>query len=268
MKRLSDIIGSLFGLLLLSPVMIGMAILIKATSSGPALFSQMRVGRHGRLFRVYKFRSMVSNAEQLGTSVTTAVDRRITPIGRLLRRSKLDELPQLWNVLTGEMSLIGPRPDVPEIVEAYSGEMRRILDIRPGITSIATLYLRDEESLLATSDDPDRIYNLVLVPFKVALAMEHVERDSFFFDTQVLMQTVWALTIGRFFPDPNRELVEIVQRDILDFHAEDPESEPGRAAHNWKRYRQLIRRSLEHLGRKDRPHGRATFVHHSSTENP
>jgi lipopolysaccharide/colanic/teichoic acid biosynthesis glycosyltransferase len=143
---------------------------------------------------------MVDRAESLGTSVTAGNDSRITPIGRILRRKKLDELPQLINVFKGDMSLVGPRPDVPEIVEKYSSEMRRIFSIRPGITSVATLHLRDEEEILAKVKNPDTFYEEVLVPLKVRMAMEHVEKDSLWFDMKILLQTVWMLTLGRFRP--------------------------------------------------------------------
>ena len=140
-KRLFDIVASGTGLLLMGPLMLAVAVIIKLSSPGPALYAQVRVGHHGRPFRIYKFRSMVVNADRLGSSVTTGKDRRITPVGKLLRRTKFDELPQLWNVLRGDMSMVGPRPDVPEIVDTYTPELRRILEVRPGITSVATCLL-------------------------------------------------------------------------------------------------------------------------------
>jgi len=143
---------------------------------------------------------MVDGAEVMGTSVTAGNDPRITPIGRALRRTKLDELLQLLNVLKGDMSLVGPRPDVPEIVENYTNEMKRIFEIRPGITSVATLHLRDEEGILERMKDPDKFYEDVLVPLKVKLAMEHVDKNSFWFDMKILVQTVWILTLGRMWP--------------------------------------------------------------------
>ena len=174
--------------------------MIKATSRGPVFFRQERVGWKEKIFRVYKFRTMVENAEEMGTSVTTQNDPRITSVGRVLRRTKLDELPQLINVVRGDMSLVGPRPDVPEIVRNYTPEMRRIFQIRPGITSLATLHLRGEEGILAKVNDPDKFYEEVLVPLKVKLAMEHVDRDSFAFDLKILCQTIWMLTLGRWRP--------------------------------------------------------------------
>ena len=193
------------------------AFLIRATSNGPIFFRQDRVGLHQKIFRVYKFRTMVEGADEIGTSITTGKDPRITPIGRLLRKTKLDELPQLWNVLKGDMSLVGPRPDVPEIVEKYTPEMRRIFQIRPGITSLATLHLRDEETILARVHNPDRFYEDVLVPLKVKLAMEHLDRNSFTFDLKILSQTIWMLTFGKWWPIKEHpavaELREKIERD-------------------------------------------------------
>ena len=192
-KRFFDVLCSLLGILVLAPLMLAVALIIKLTSQGSVLYTQARVGLHEKIFRVYKFRTMVDRAELMGTSVTTGMDPRITPIGRFLRKTKLDELPQLFNVLKGDMSFVGPRPDVPEITAKYTPEMRRIFAIRPGITSVATLHFRQEEVILSTVPDPDRFYDKVVVPLKVELAMEHVRRRSFWFDLSILLQTVWAL---------------------------------------------------------------------------
>lgn len=176
--RTLDFIISLIGILLLSPFFIIMIVLVKISSHGPIIYSQERVGYIGRIFHLYKFRSMVNNAEQIGSSVTTGKDPRITKIGKLLRKTKLDELPQLWNVVKGDMSFVGPRPDVPEIVDNYNGEMRKILRVRPGITSNATLHLRNEEDLLSLAKDPDKANEKIFISAKVTLALEHVERKS------------------------------------------------------------------------------------------
>jgi lipopolysaccharide/colanic/teichoic acid biosynthesis glycosyltransferase len=143
---------------------------------------------------------MVNHAEQIGTSVTTSNDPRITPLGKILRRTKLDELPQLINVFKGDMRLVGPRPEVLEIVRNYSTEMRRIFRIRPGITSVATVHLRDEEEILAKVPEPDRFYEEVLVPLKVKMALEHVDRNSIAFDLKILCQTIWMVTLGKWWP--------------------------------------------------------------------
>lgn len=194
MKRLFDFILSLAGLLLFAPLMAVIAAAVKCTSPGPVLYKQKRVGRREAIFYVYKFRSMVNRADKLGTSVTTGVDPRITPVGRILRKTKFDELPQLLNILKGEMSFVGPRPDVPEIIAGYTPEMRKIFAVLPGITSVATLHFRNEEEILARAAEPDRFYEEAVVPLKVELAMEHVRKNSFLFDFSILFQTFWALT--------------------------------------------------------------------------
>lgn len=201
MKRLFDLIAALTGLAFVFPWMAIIALLIKLTSPGPVFFSQVRVGLREKHFRVLKFRTMVNKAETMGSSVTTGRDPRITKIGWLLRKTKLDELPQLINVLMGDMSFVGPRPDVPEITAKYTREMKKIFQVRPGITSVATLHFRHEEDMLSKVADPDRFYDEVVVPLKVELAMEHVRRNSFWFDMKILFQTVWVLTpFGKIWP--------------------------------------------------------------------
>ncbi len=157
---------------------------------------------------------MVDKAEKIGTSVTTDKDPRITRIGRILRKTKLDELPQLLNVLKGDMSFVGPRPDVPKIVNSYNGKMKRILEIRPGITSNATLHLRNEEDLLSLAKEHDRAYEEIFVPAKVTLAMEHVERKSFSFDFGILLKTIWTLTGGRIWSIKEHPIVSEIKQDI------------------------------------------------------
>ncbi len=194
MKRLFDIIFSLLGIVFFAPLMVLIALAIWLTSKGPVVYRQRRTGLREKPFYLYKFRTMVDRAETMGTSVTTDVDRRVTPAGRILRKAKLDELPQLFNVLAGDMSFVGPRPDVPEITGRYTDGMKRIFAVRPGITSVATLHFRREEEILAKVDNPDRFYEEAVVPLKVELAMEHVRRNSFLFDLKILGLTVWALT--------------------------------------------------------------------------
>jgi len=189
------------------PIFIVVALQIKRHSPGPVFFRQYRAGLDGKLFRIYKFRTMIIDADKLGTSVTTSHDARITPIGKILRKTKLDELPQLLNVLKGDMSLVGPRPDVTDIVNTYTYEMKRIFSVKPGITSLATLHLVDEEKLLAQVPDPDAFYEEVLVPMKVKLAMEHVDQDSFRFDLKILLQTLWMITLGRWWPIPEHKSI-------------------------------------------------------------
>jgi lipopolysaccharide/colanic/teichoic acid biosynthesis glycosyltransferase len=210
MKRLFDITCSLFGLTIFAPLMVVIAALIKLTSRGSILYSQKRVGLQEKIFCVYKFRTMVDKADKMGTSVTTGTDPRVTPVGRFLRKTKLDELPQLFNVLKGDMSFVGPRPDVPEITAKYTPEMRKIFTVRPGITSVATLHFRHEEEILARVAEPDRFYEEVVVPLKVELAMEHVNKNSFWFDLSILCQTVWTLLpFGKVWPV--RELPAVKQ---------------------------------------------------------
>ena len=189
-KRLFDFIAALAGLVVLSPLMLVLAVLVRATSPGPALFIQERVGRHGRVFRCAKFRTMGTGAQAQGT-VTTAADARVTPLGRWLRRWKLDELPQLWNVLAGRMSFVGPRPDVPGYADRLQGDDRRILELRPGITGLATLLFRDEERLLALAKNPQAFNDAVVYPEKVRLNREYLETGSFWRDLGYVFATVW-----------------------------------------------------------------------------
>jgi len=209
-KRVFDIVAVCLGLPILAPFMLIIAAVVKSSSKGPVLFLQERVGLNEKSFLLYKFRTMIDRAEKMGTSVTTSNDLRITPVGRKLRSIKLDELPQLINVIRGDMSLVGPRPDVPEIFEKYTPEMKRIFTILPGLTSAATLHLRDEECLLANVSDPDRFYEEVLVPLKVKLAMEHVDRRSFTFDLKIFCQTIWMMTLGKWLPiDEHPEVLKL-----------------------------------------------------------
>ena len=189
-KRLFDFTAALAGGIVLSPLMLVLAILVRATSPGPALFIQERVGRHGRGFRCAKFRTMCTGAQAQGT-VTTAADARVTPLGRWLRRWKLDELPQLWNVLAGRMSFVGPRPDVPGYADRLQGADRRILELRPGITGPATLLFRDEERLLALAKNPQAFNDAVVYPEKVRLNREYLEGGNFWRDLGYVFATVW-----------------------------------------------------------------------------
>ncbi|MCU0611715.1 MAG: sugar transferase [Candidatus Eisenbacteria bacterium] len=188
-KRAFDLAGALLGMLVLGLPALLVGLAVAASSRGPVLFTHNRVGRHGRLFRCVKFRTMRVGAEQLG-SVTTADDQRVTPLGRWLRRHKLDEIPQLWNVAKGDMSFVGPRPDVQGFADALQGADRVILSVRPGITGPATLRFRDEESLLARQPDPVRYNRDVVFPEKVRLNREYVERYSLRADLRYILLTV------------------------------------------------------------------------------
>lgn len=176
-----------------SPLFLITAVLVKTTSPGPVIYRHRRVGLNGLAFDVLKFRTMVRNADQTGLSVTTATDSRITPLGRWLRRGKLDELPQLWNVLRGEMSFVGPRPEVPRFVESYSPVQRKVLSVRPGITDPASIAYRHEEELLAGHDDLERYYREVVLPDKLNLNLAYIDRISLFYDISLLLRTTSAI---------------------------------------------------------------------------
>lgn len=189
LKNMFDRLAALGGLLLLWPVLLICAILIRCMMpGGPVIFKQKRVGRHGRLFTMYKFRSMTVNHS--GSSISVAGESRITPLGAKLRKYKLDELPELWNVLIGDMSFVGPRPDVPGYADALTGKDREILELRPGITGPASLKYRDEEELLAKQDDPVRYNNEVIFPDKVRINRYYLHHYSFVKDIQMIFCTV------------------------------------------------------------------------------
>lgn len=194
-KRLFDILASALGLLLLSPLLLGVALWIKWDSPGPVMFRQERVGRFGRPFFIHKFRSMWVDAPALGPQITIGEDPRITRSGRFIRRSKLDELPQLWDVLRGAMSLVGPRPEVPRYVALYPAELRElVLSVRPGITDPASLEFRDESSVLAAAADPERAYVEVLLPRKLALSCAYVREASLARDLAIIWRTVRSIS--------------------------------------------------------------------------
>jgi lipopolysaccharide/colanic/teichoic acid biosynthesis glycosyltransferase len=187
-KRIFDLTVSITGFILFSPLFLVLAALVKISSRGPVLFKQQRVGRAGNLFFLYKFRSMRADAAANGPSITSAGDSRITAFGRFVRKTKLDELPQLWNVLRREMSLVGPRPEVPEYVRdcaAYT----LLLNVRPGITDPASVAFRHEESILATKINPENFYREQLLPQKLALSSEYIENISFRGDLSILFLT-------------------------------------------------------------------------------
>ena len=193
MKRLLDVVGAAAGLLLLSPLLLGLALLVRVTSGAPVLFRQVRVGRGGRDFTLYKFRSMtVCRAAERGT-FDAGRSARVTPVGRLLRRTKLDELPQLWNVLRGDMSLVGPRPEVRKWVEAYPERWARVLAVRPGLTDPASIVYRREEELLAAATDPERAYREDVLPAKLDLYEAYVRAHGVGRDLVILWKTVGAV---------------------------------------------------------------------------
>jgi lipopolysaccharide/colanic/teichoic acid biosynthesis glycosyltransferase len=190
-KRLYDVAFSAAGLLLLSPLGLVLALGVKLSDGGPVFYRQQRVGQFGRLFWIWKFRTMVVNADQLGAGVTRDGDPRITRVGRVLRKTKLDELPQLWNVFKGEMSLVGPRPEVPRYVERYTPSQRAILDLKPGITDLATLQFRNEEDLLRSAGDVEAFYLAYCVPRKIELNLVYARQAGLWTDTALILRTLW-----------------------------------------------------------------------------
>lgn len=188
-KRLFDATVAAFGLVFVLPVFVVVAALVKLSSPGPVFFVQERVGRGGRSFRIAKFRSMFLDAERRGLAITSARDPRITWIGAVLRRLKLDELPQLWNVLKGDMSLVGPRPEVPRYVTHFTPAQRGVFIARPGITDPASILYRDEEKILGNQEDPDRYYREVVLPHKLDLNLAYVHHISLLYDLRLIWQT-------------------------------------------------------------------------------
>jgi len=189
-KRYLDILAATTGLILLSPVLAIAACCIKLTSRGPMLYRQIRIGKDGRPFRILKFRSMTRQSSISDLKITVAGDSRVTPVGKLLRRYKIDELPQLWNVIRGQMSLVGPRPEVPVYIEAYTPEQRAVLSARPGITDPASLAYRHEEELLAGHKDPEQFYRTTILPDKLARNRAYLEKITFQNDIRIIVKTI------------------------------------------------------------------------------
>ena len=189
LKFIFDRVMALVGLLILWPVLLAIAVMIKVKmSGGPVMFTQKRVGRNGKIFTIYKFRTMI--VDHSGSSVSVAGEERITPLGLKLRRYKFDELPELWNVLIGDMSFVGPRPDVPGYADTLSGQDRGILKLRPGITGPASLKYRNEEDLLSQVDDPQKYNDEVIFPDKVRINLYYLNNWSFAKDIKMIIYTV------------------------------------------------------------------------------
>jgi len=196
-KRLFDIACAATALALLAPLLLALALWVRLDSPGPVLFRQQRVGRDSRPFAILKFRTMQVNAEAAGLQITVGQDPRITRAGSWLRRSKLDELPQLLNVLRGDMSMVGPRPEVPRYVALYPTDVREtVLSVRPGITDLASLAFRDESTLLAQSPDPERTYVEEILPTKLRYACDYVRQRSLWLDLHIIARTALAV-LGR-----------------------------------------------------------------------
>ncbi|MGE5452691.1 MAG: sugar transferase [Acidobacteriota bacterium] len=196
-KRLFDWLMASLGLLALGPLLLLIALAVKLDSPGPVFFRQERVGRFGKPFRIHKFRTMRHDPAGQGLQITVGADTRITRVGGILRRTKLDELPQLIDVWLGTMSLVGPRPEVPRYVAHYPSDMKdKVLSVRPGITDIASIEYKDESAVLARARDPEQAYIQEVMPHKLALAASYVDQASVWMDIKLIVRTIWAIVRG------------------------------------------------------------------------
>ena len=189
-KRIIDIVLSIIGIVVMAIPMIIISIAIKLNSKGPVLFRQERVGKDFKHFKINKFRTMVTDAEKKGMQITVGKDSRITSVGNFLRKSKLDEFPQLFNVLFGEMSFVGPRPEVPKYVKLYDDYQKNVLKVKPGITDLASIEYRDESTVLGQSEDPEKAYIEEVLPTKLELNMKYIKKMSVFYDVYLIMKTL------------------------------------------------------------------------------
>jgi lipopolysaccharide/colanic/teichoic acid biosynthesis glycosyltransferase len=192
-KRFLDMALSLVGIVCLLPVFLLISIIIKADTKGPVIFKQVRVGRNGSEFKILKFRTMIVDAEEQGMQITVGNDCRITRAGSFLRKTKLDELPQLFNVFLGDMSFVGPRPEVSKYVALYNDTQRRILQLRPGITDIASIEYRDENTLLAQSNDPEKEYIEEIMPKKLDFNIKYLHNISITYDIWIILKTIFVV---------------------------------------------------------------------------
>jgi len=190
LKRVFDFIAAFIGLLLLSPILLVIALWIKFSSKGPLFYTQKRVGKDFKEFDIYKFRSMVVNADKIGPSVTSSDDSRITEVGKFIRKTKIDELPQLLNVLKGDMSLVGPRPEVMQFVAKKRDEYKKVLSVRPGITDNAAIEFRDEETIMNAYEDKEKAYLDIILPKKIKLYYNYIDNISFTNDIKLLLHTL------------------------------------------------------------------------------
>jgi len=197
LKRLFDFLSSLFGLIILSPVLLTIAAFIKFYDWGPIFYRGKRVGLHGKIFRIYKFRSMIVDAEKTGVLSTSKEDIRVTPIGRLIRKTKIDELPQLINVLKGEMSMVGPRPEVKRFTDLYTNEEKVLLNIKPGITDYASIWNVDEAEVLKGSQDPDKDYFEKIRPEKIRLQLKYYKEKSLWTDIKIIFLTIKKMMFSK-----------------------------------------------------------------------
>lgn len=193
LKRIFDIIAAGLLLIILSPILLILSVWIKADSKGPVFFRQVRVTQYGKTFRIFKFRTMVNHADKMGTQVTTKGDARVTKAGKALRGCRLDELPQLLNILTGDMTFVGTRPEVEKYVVYYTNEMKATLLLPAGVTSLASIEYKDEERLLESADNADQVYIETILPEKMAYNLRAIENFSFWQDIKTMIATVVAV---------------------------------------------------------------------------
>ncbi len=189
-KRCFDILFSFFGILLLLPLFIIVYLLVACTSKGGGIYKQVRVGKNNMDFKIYKFRTMVKDADRKGLQISTSEDARITKAGKMLRKTKIDELPQLFNVLIGNMSFVGPRPEVREYVDLYNEEQKNVLLVKPGITEIASIKFRDENEILSKTDNPRDKYITDIMPIKINYGLEYIENFTIGMDVKIILCTV------------------------------------------------------------------------------
>lgn len=228
MKRLFDVVLSALGLLFLSPLFMVIALLVKIDSPGPCLYKGLRVGKDGRLFFMYKFRTMVERPGDPSPRITARDDPRVTRLGRVLRNAKLNELPQLINVLLGDMSFVGPRPEDPHYAALYTSEQQGLLSVRPGITSPASIIYRHEESMLS-QDTLEEVYTTVIMPDKLRMDLQYIEHQSVLVDLNILLWTFWALlpSSGHEVPEVSKILFSPIGRL---FHVLPVETDSGASA--------------------------------------
>ncbi|MCF0140845.1 MAG: sugar transferase [Mogibacterium sp.] len=191
-KRTFDFMASAAMTVVLSPVLAGVAVAIKADSEGPVFYRQTRVTQYGKEFKIFKFRRMVTDADKIGSLVTVSNDKRVTKVGRFIRKYKIDELPQLFNILSGDMTLVGTRPEVPKYVDQYSDEMMATLLLPAGVTSLASIYYKDENNLLDDAEDVDAVYMETILPDKMKWNLKAIKDFSFFGDIKLMFMTVLA----------------------------------------------------------------------------
>ena len=193
LKRLFDLFLAAISLIVLAPLFGIIALAIVLDSSGPVFYKGSRIGKDGKPFKIYKFRTMVVHADQMGSALTSGGDPRVTRVGRIMRKFKIDELPQLINVLLGEMSVVGPRPESPGYVALYTAQQNRVLQVKPGITGLTQIQFRNEEALLQRYADVEAAYTETIMPYKLSIDMEYIAQRSFFYDLRLIAETVISL---------------------------------------------------------------------------